>query len=289
MLGVGVRELSLFTGAGGGLTGSALLGWEPIGYVEWNEYCQKVIRQRIEDGAIPRAPIFSDVRLFASDGFAESYKGLVDVITAGFPCQPFSAAGKGAAENDERNMWPATINVIRAVNPRFCFLENVPNLLNHEYVRVIFRDLAESGYSCRWRCLSAAELGSPHKRNRLWIAAYKEMADPESESGDGAKNNRENSGTQISKPRDSCGAEDVASTVSIRQSRSWWAIDPSDSQKDSEGQASDAFDGSRWGIESRICRVANGVPNRLERLKAIGNGQVGPVAARAWCLLMGDL
>ena len=284
-----MRELSLFTGAGGGLTGSALLGWEPIGYVEWNEYCQKVIRQRIEDGAISRAPIFSDVRAFASEGYAESYKGMVDVITAGFPCQPFSTAGKGEAESDERNMWPATINVIRTVNPQFCLLENVPNLLNHEYVRDIFRDLAESGYSCRWRCLSAAELGAPHKRNRLWIAAYKEMANTASESGDGSKDNGQNSLAQISKPGDSCSSEDVANAVSIGQSRSWWAIDPSDSQTDSEGQASDAFDGSRWGIESRMGRVANGTPNRLERLSALGNGQVGPVAARAWYLLMGDL
>ncbi len=167
-----MRELSLFTGGGGGLLGTKLLGWESIGYVEWNEHCQKTIAQRIKDGFLPWAPIFCDIRSFIGEGYSESYSGMVDVITAGFPCQPFSLFGKGKAENDSRNMWPETISVIRTVKPKFCLLENVPGLLTHEYIRTIFRELAESGYNCRWRCLSAAELGANHKRDRLWIVAY---------------------------------------------------------------------------------------------------------------------
>ena len=88
-----MKELSLFSGAGGGVLGTKLLGWEAIGYVEYNEYCQQVIAQRIEDGFLDEAPIFSDVRAFLSEGYAESYQGMVDVVTAGFPCQPFSIAG----------------------------------------------------------------------------------------------------------------------------------------------------------------------------------------------------
>jgi len=166
-----LNELSLFTGGGGGLLGTMLLGWRPIGYIEWDDYCQRVIAARIRDGHLPDAPIFGDIRAFISDGYAASYTGLVDVITAGFPCQPFSVAGKRAGIDDPRNMWPATIECIRVVRPRFCLLENVPGLLIGGYFGTILADLAESGYDVRWRILSAAELGAPHKRDRLWMLA----------------------------------------------------------------------------------------------------------------------
>jgi len=167
-----VNELSLFTGAGGGVLASKLLGHRIIGYVEYNEHCQKVIRQRIEDGHIDKAPIFTDVREFAQSGAAREYRGFADVVSAGFPCQPFSVSGKGEAENDERNMWPSTIDVIRQVRPKAAWLENVPGLLNHRYIQRIFGDLAEIGYNARWCCLSAAEVGAEHVRDRLWILAY---------------------------------------------------------------------------------------------------------------------
>ena len=167
-----MRELSLFTGTGGGLLGSHLLGWTPIGYVEFNEYCQRVIRQRINDEILPSAPIFGDVREFVQSGTAREYRGFADVVTGGFPCQPFSVAGKQLGSDDPRNMWPATIAVIDAVRPRYCFLENVPGLLNSGYFGTIIGDLAKSGYCVRYRILSAAELGAPHKRDRLWIMAH---------------------------------------------------------------------------------------------------------------------
>lgn len=166
-----MRELSLFTGAGGGLLGTHLLGWRPIGYVEFNDYCQRVIRQRILDGILPNAPIYGDIRTFIADGYARSYQGMVDVISGGFPCQPFSNAGKRLGADDPRNMWPATIECIRIIRPRYAFLENVAGLVTSGYFGTILGDLAESGYCVRWRILSAAELGAPHKRDRLWIVA----------------------------------------------------------------------------------------------------------------------
>ncbi len=164
-----MRELSLFSGAGGGLLGTKLLGWRHFGYVEYDDYCQQVLRQRIDDGYLDEAPIFGDIRTFISDGYADAYQGMVDVVTAGFPCQPFSVAGKQKGEDDERNMWPATIDVIRRVRPQYCLLENVTGLLSSGYMGRVFGDLAESGFDARWRVLSAAEVGAPHKRDRLWI------------------------------------------------------------------------------------------------------------------------
>ena len=127
-----MNELSLFTGAGGGIYGSKLLGWRTLGYVEFNSYCQKVIAQRIEDGIFDRAPIFGDIRKFICEGHADSYKGMVDVITAGFPCQPFSVAGNRAGGGDARNMWPQTIDVIRRVQPRYALCALV---IDHADVR----------------------------------------------------------------------------------------------------------------------------------------------------------
>ncbi|KKM24911.1 hypothetical protein LCGC14_1600270 [marine sediment metagenome] len=93
-----MAHLSLFTGGGGEEWGVKLLNWTTIGYVEIDDYCQRVIRQRILDGYFNEAPIFSDIRAFIDSGCAELYRGITDVLTAGFPCQPFSVAGKQAGE-----------------------------------------------------------------------------------------------------------------------------------------------------------------------------------------------
>jgi DNA (cytosine-5)-methyltransferase 1 len=180
-----MRELSLFSGGGGSALTGKLLGWRTVGYVENNEYCQKEIRQRIEDQVFDNAPIFGDIRTFNSSGFAESYSGMVDVLTAGFPCQPFSLAGKRKGKNDDRNMWPETKETIRKVRPTFAFLENVPGIISSGYLDRICGDLVEIGYDHRWCVLSAAAVGAPHKRERLWIVAYRINEGLEGHAGDG--------------------------------------------------------------------------------------------------------
>ena len=160
-------ELSLFSGAGGGLLGSKLLGWKCVGYVEQNEYCQRVLRARIRDGFLDDAPIFPDVRTFNG----RPYRGRVDIVTAGFPCQPFSVAGRRKGAGDERNMWPDTIRIIREVRPRCALLENVPGLISSGYFGTVLGDLAESGFDAEWCVLSAQDCGAPHIRKRLWIVA----------------------------------------------------------------------------------------------------------------------
>lgn len=140
-----LNELSLFTGAGGGALGSKLLGHELVGYVEFNPYCQDVIASHIRRGHLDTAPIFGDVRAFASR-YAEGFAGRVDLVSAGFPCQPFSVAGRGAAEDDHRNMWPATEAVVRVVRPPIVFLENVPGLVTKRYFGRVLGDLAALGF-----------------------------------------------------------------------------------------------------------------------------------------------
>ena len=175
--------LSLFAGGGGGdIAMSLFLGMRCLGYVEWNPNCAKLLQQRIEDGHFCRAPIFNcDIREWVKQGYANAYKGMVDVVTGGFPCQPFSAAGVRQAEGDERNMWPATRETIRLVQPRFAFLENVSNLITFPYIREIVHDLAKIVYDARWCVLSAKDVGGFHLRKRLWILAA---------SSDGIKSGR---------------------------------------------------------------------------------------------------
>lgn len=166
-----MNELSLFTGIGGGVYASKLLGWRTIGYVEKDEYCQRVIRARIDDGTFDDAPIYSDIRTFNVQ-FAHLYQGVADIVTGGFPCQPHSWAGRMQGARDDRDLWPETLECIRIVGPRFVLLENVRGLVSSGYLGRVVGELAESGYSCRWRVLSAAEVGAPHKRDRIWILAY---------------------------------------------------------------------------------------------------------------------
>lgn len=164
-----MNELALFAGAGGGLLGSILLGWRTVCYVEKDPYCISVIKARIADGYLCDAPIWDDITTF--DG--KPWSGSVDIVTAGFPCQPFSVAGKRKGGNDDRNMWPETIRIIREVRPTFALCENVPGLIagDHGYFGRILNDLSQSGYDARWRIVSAADVGAPHLRKRLWILA----------------------------------------------------------------------------------------------------------------------
>ena len=163
-------EMALFAGSGGGLLGSRLLGWRTVVAVEWDDYCTDVLLQRQRDGHLEKFPIWTDVKSF--DG--RPWRGRVSVLSAGFPCQPFSVAGSQRAADDERNGWPHTIRIIREVRPEWLCLENVPGLLagSHGYMHTILGELAESGYDARYDCISASACGAPHQRDRLWIVGH---------------------------------------------------------------------------------------------------------------------
>jgi len=163
-----LNELSLFTGIGGGLLGTHLLGFRPVCAVEKEPYCREVLLQRQRDGMLPMFPIWDNAETF--DG--KPWRGAVDLVSAGFPCQPFSVAGKRKGADDERNLWPETIRIIREVQPQFAFLENVPGLIRSGYFGQILEDLMGAGYDAEWCVLGADDVGAPHRRKRLWILAH---------------------------------------------------------------------------------------------------------------------
>ena len=240
-----MNELALFAGAGGGILGGKLLGWRTICAVENDPYAAGVLIQRQNDGILPSFPIWDDVRTF--DG--RRWRGIVDVVSGGFPCQDISAAGKGAGiEGSRSGLWSEMARIIGEVRPRFAFVENSPILTSRGLGRVL-GDLAEMGYDAEWGVLGAGHLGAWHLRARIWVVAT-----------DNSKKRGERSCKKSiqRKPRVPWG-EDVRRIEDL-QGRS--DIPP-----------------------SLICGARNGFPCYMDRINALGNGQVPIVAATAWRIL----
>ena len=165
-----LKTLHLFAGAGGGLLADLILGHDPICAVEWDAYCCQVLRERAAEGWFPNLQVFEgDVRLFN----ASDWKGRVDCIHAGFPCQDISVAGNRAGVGDETRsgLYREVLRVADVVRPRFLFLENVSAIL-HNGLGTVLGDLAARGYDARWCCLRASDVGANHRRDRWWLLAY---------------------------------------------------------------------------------------------------------------------
>lgn len=163
-----MNELALFAGAGGGILGGVLLGWRTVCAVELDPYAASVLIQRQNDGLLPPFPVWDDVRTF--DG--KPWRGLIDVVSGGFPCQDISAAGKGAGiDGDRSGLWREMARIIGEVRPEYVFVENSPLLVGRGLARVL-GDLAAMGFNARWGIVGAHHVGSPHKRDRCWIVAH---------------------------------------------------------------------------------------------------------------------
>ena len=297
-----MNELALFAGAGGGILGGKLLGWRTVCAVEWEAYPASVLCARQNDGLLPPFPIWDDVQTF--DG--RPWAGIVDVVSGGFPCQDISAAGKGAGIDGERSgMWREMARIIGEVRPQFAFVENSPMLVSRGLERVI-SDLTAMGYDSRWGVISAADIGANHKRERIWIVAHSKH-DRHSDSISGVNGEEirlpEKDWPQGSRRRVSIGTSGVVrdrATNRIHNQRIM--ADPNSEyaqgqqcSSDSQGRSRQvmaepalrcgASDGHWWKTEPNVGRVADGVAARVDRLKAIGNGQVPLCAATAWRIL----
>ncbi|MBF8642303.1 DNA cytosine methyltransferase [Pseudomonas luteola] len=236
-----MNELALFAGAGGGILGGHLMGWRTVCAVECDAYAAQVLAQRQNDRALPAFPIWSDVCSF--DG--RPWRGLVDVVSGGFPCQDISIAGNGKGIDGARSgLWREMARIIGEVRPGWVFVENSPMLVGRGLAMVL-GDLAELGYDAEWSCLSASDCQAPHQRDRIWIVAHSS----------------------------SQGLSLTRSKQTGKNGRKAGRMPPP---------------GCRWPSEPDVGRVANGMAHRVDRLKALGNGQVPRVAATAFTFLSGD-
>jgi DNA (cytosine-5)-methyltransferase 1 len=297
-----VNVLALCSGVGGLELGLKLAvpSARVVCYVEREAFAATVLVARMEDGCLDDAPIWTDVGSF--DG--QPWRGVVDCIVAGFPCQPWSQAGRQEGVNDERWIWGSIMRIIRDVGPRHVFLENVPGLL-HGGIEHVLSDLAEGGFDVEWDVFSALASGAPHLRKRLFIMAHS------GHDGRAAGNrNTSEEGHERLGRRDALGKSradgerterDVADArgtglsgrgrpCGSRTQHSEPADCGADGGEESTNADSESADGLAeswpncgwWATEPDVGRVADGVALRVDRLRAIGNGVVPAVAARAW-------
>jgi len=163
--------LSLCAGVGGLDLGIRLAqpNARTVCYVEIEAFACEILAMRMEDKTMDEAPVWTDLRSFNG----KPWRGIVDCITAGYPCQPFSVAGKQKGKDDPRHLWPDVYRIVREVQPRLCFFENVPGHLRLGFEQV-HDDLQRLGYRVKAGLFSAEEVGASHKRERLFILAYRE-------------------------------------------------------------------------------------------------------------------
>jgi len=273
------RELALFAGAGGGILGGKLLGWQTVCAVEWDAYAAGVLVARQNEGILAPFPIWDDVQTF--DG--ARWRGRVDVVSGGFPCQDISCAGKGAGICGERSgMWAHMARIIGEVRPQYAFIENSPMLTSRGLDRVL-ADLAAIGFDAEWGTLSSRDVGGCHLRERMWILA----TDSKGEQGHGGANNSNDGEQRILQPRDGTYSADAANDRGERRQREWqesfrrltsfpWGEDVR--------RIEDLRD--RPDLPEPLLRGGHdGLAARVDRLRCIGNGQVPRVAAAAFLQL----
>lgn len=255
----GLNELALFAGAGGGILGGTLLGWRCICAVEYNAYARSVLLARQNDGTFPPFPVWDDVRTF--DG--RPWRGLVDVVSGGFPCQDISVAGKGAGIEGERSgLWSEMARIIREVRPRYAFMENSPMLTSRGLGRVL-GDLAEMGFDAEWGVISANNTGAPHLRERIWIVAH-------------ARRFLREAGMEQNYRREGCSRRQEAEEWGKNRKQSRMGTAPLNGVH--------PWRPSQPGVRG----MAHGVAHSSHRIVALGNGQVPIVAATAWQILSGE-
>ena len=234
-----MNELALFAGAGGGILGGLLHGWRTVAAVEIEDYPRRVLLQRQADGILPRFPIWDDVCTF--DG--KPWRGRVDVITGGFPCQDISTAGgpnRQGLDGDRSGLWAEMRRIVSEIMPPYIFVENSP-ALTFRGLGTVLGDMAALGYDARWGVFSAADTGARHKRSRIWIVGGNWDANKDAEM----------------------------------QKRCFHGPSEKSIRVMSEGISS----------EPDMGRKADGLDNWMDRLAALGNGQVPAVAALAWTVL----
>lgn len=265
-----LRELALFAGAGGGILGGLLLGWRTVCAVEIDPYCRRVLLARQRDRILPRFPIWDDVRTF--DG--RPWRGRVDVISGGFPCQDISAAGKGGGlgPGTRSGLWVEMARIIGEVRPVYVLVENSPMLLTRG-LGVVLGGLAALGYDARWGILGAADAGAPHLRARIWILA--------NSSGQRCRSRRTRRSDPGATRQSEYPFQDVADAAGAGLQGLQHA------QRGEHLQPSPGGSRGQWETEPALDRVAYGGPHRVDRIRALGNAQVPQCMALAWETLRG--
>lgn len=256
-----MKVVSLFSGGGMGDLGFLMAGCEIVAQVEIDEYCQKILAMRYPD-----AKKFKDIRTVKGTDLPEC-----DIITGGFPCQPFSVAGKQKGANDNRHLWPEMFRVIKECRPRWIVGENVPGIINLALDSICV-DLESEGYEVWPIVFPSHALGAWHKRDRVWIICHTKHP---RQSAPKKQRSITQRGDSISQ-----GQNEASESTGPGKQHDVMANARLLGQEKSKKQTMGAKQLCKtpwrnfWFTEPAVGRVVDGCPNRIHRLKLLGNGQV---------------
>jgi DNA (cytosine-5)-methyltransferase 1 len=271
-----LNGLDLFSGIGG--MSVALSEWvRPVVYCEIDPYCQGVLLSRMADGFLPKAPIWDDITTFTTKN-CESPS--IQIIFGGFPCQDISVAGHGKGLAGERSgLFFEIARLAQEIRPRFIFIENVPAITTRGGLRVT-QEIAEMGYDCRWCVISAASIGALHKRERWFLLAHSSSKRFTSRR---IEIRNESNDTKLAN-----SIENVADTMCERfEEKSGQPI--GQEKTISMSTYKTEYDAKYKEPQDKLVMagMANDVPNRLDRTRALGNAVVPAQAKEAFKILMG--
>ena len=257
-----MTHLSLFSGIGGLDLAAEWAGFETVGQCEFADYPTKVLEKHWPD--VPR---WRDIRTLTKESFYER-TGLrtVDVISGGFPCQPFSVAGKQRGKEDERFLWPEMLRVIRELRPHCVVGENVPGIIGIA-ARQVVEDLERESYNVLVFNFEAAAVGAWHRRARCFFVGIDDLSDDKGIGQQGDRTDGEPERGARSATEKYEGLRAVCDTLPGR--RDW--------------------DGRQWAVEPGVGRVADGLPCRVERIRSLGNAVVPQQAYPIFCALAEEL
>ena len=289
--------ISFCTGYGGLERGLALAGIDHrvVACVEIEAYVIANLVQKMESNQMAPAPIWTNVKTFPGKGFREK----VDILTGGYPCQPFSVAGHQLGTGDPRHLWPFILQQIQTIRPVQCFFENVEGHINRGLEQVI-SDLESAGYDTTWGIFSAAEIGAPHQRKRVFILGNskhygsfspkkpRDNLSPSNHSSQRSKKAVESSRTSKSSGNENLSDCEPSDSSSKRLQGSSQAGNTCQEKSQSFDQqlarCRKAFK-RQWLSEPRLDRVVDGCSHRIDRTRLLGNGVVPQQAALAYLTL----
>lgn len=243
-------------------------GFRTVGQCEWADYPTKVLEKHWPD--VPR---WRDIRTLTGDDFYErTGMRTVDVVSGGFPCQPFSVAGKRRGKEDDRFLWPEMLRVIEELRPAWVVGENVAGIISMAIDQVL-SDLESIGYTCQAFVVPACAVDAQHRRDRVCIVAYRDGA------GFGTRcNNRERGQIPHDEERNYPKSEPERSGRIGRACTVGPDVGHANSgeqhRDDRRQKQPELAHGCWWPAEPDVGRVANGVPHRVDRLKCLGNAVV---------------
>jgi len=269
-----LQHLDLFSGIGG-----FSLGLEATGGFETKAFCdiEKYPRQVLQKHW-PHVKQYEDIKELNYERLKADGIDSIDIITGGYPCQPFSIAGRQKGEQDPRHLWPEYFRLVKELRPTWVIGENVSGHIKLGLDTVI-EDLESEDYSVRPFSISASSIGANHQRERIWILAHSRRSQwPRAEQrGENENETRKENANQFERSS-STSEVDVANTNDERLQRQWQSRNQFTPRFNSSRESSEEGQGTVgqgwWESEPNMGRVAHGIPKRVDRLKSLGNSLV---------------